>query len=114
VNSIAVNPDLSSHLLICYYDQTYRYWLDEVDPGRWIEKEAGLSPGHSEVSSLLESISHKSIEKYQSRLQMLTLQKGPAKIEGLLNLPGYRHWVSTYKELSHVLGEFPPDSGGGV
>ncbi len=100
--------DFSSvnRLLIAYYQHTYDYWLEQVDPGGWLEKESGNTIKEMGLAEVFEPVSHKGLRAWRDELERViqASDERPEKILGLLvELPGYGRIVSLYNEIPQRL-----------
>ena len=89
-------------LLIKYYDYNYRYWLNEVDPQAWFEKEAFEIDAKIKFEDFFSSISHRQLNDWQSQLDLCTNEKqiGSKAISNrLLELPGFGQMVDAYRQI---------------
>jgi pyruvate,orthophosphate dikinase len=89
-------------LLIKYYGHTYRYWLNEVDPQTWFEKEAAEIEAQINFDDLFGPISHGQLEDWQRQLDRYADDKqiGSKEISTrLLELPGFGQMVDAYRQI---------------
>ena len=89
-------------LLIKYYDYTYRYWLNEIDPQTWFEKEAFEIKVNINIEEIFSPISHHQLNDWQRQLDVCTQNKlvGSKEIlTQLLELPGFGQMVSAYRQI---------------
>jgi len=89
-------------LLIKYYGYTYRYWLNEVDPQAWFEKEAFEIGAKINFEDIFSPISHRQLNDWQSRLEICTHDKQVGSKENstrLLELPGFGQMVDAYRQI---------------
>jgi pyruvate,orthophosphate dikinase len=89
-------------LLLKYFDYTYRYWLNEVDPQTWFEKEAFEFDVKAHFGDFFSSISHRQLTDWQRQLNEFSNdnQIGSKEISArLLELPGFAQLVETYRQI---------------
>jgi len=112
------NPDYTALnlLLIKYFNHTYAYWLNEVDPQAWFEKEAGELDKHSKLNGFFDIISHNQIKIWVSELEQIAQTEHMASadvLKKLLSLPGYSRFVDTYREIPQKIFESTADNDRG-
>ena len=93
-------------LLIKYFKHTYEYWLGEVDPQSWFEKEAGDIDNPEMLDGFFDNISHQQIQRFSFDLENITQTKNMASedvLKRLLSFPGYNRFVDTYREIPQRL-----------
>lgn len=91
-----------NHLLIKYFRYTYNYWLEQVDPLAWFEKESGKAG----LDEIFKPISHKQLRACQERLESIvrTSDDSPkAILDRIVELPGYGQIVTIYSEIPQEL-----------
>ena len=103
-------------LLIKYYGHTYRYWLNEVDPQTWFEKEAAEIETQSNFDDFFSPISHGQLKDWQRQLDRYADDKqiGSKEITTrLLELPGFGQMVDAYRQIPRkILRECGKDGQG--
>jgi pyruvate,orthophosphate dikinase len=91
-----------NHLLIKYFRYTYNYWLGQVDPLVWFEKESGRAG----LDEIFRPISHKQLKACQERLESIIRapDDDPKTIlDRLVELPGYGQIVTIYSDIPQEL-----------
>ena len=107
-NSIPSGSDLSTinRLLTKYYQNTYRYWLEQGDAGLWFEKESGYSIKETGLGHIFKSVSHQQLNIWQNELARIRQQSG-GNFDQMLNrlgkLPGYGQIVDRHNEIPQKL-----------
>ena len=107
-NSIPSGSDLSTinRLLTKYYQNTYRYWLEQGDAGLWFEKESGYSIKETGLGHIFKSVSHQQLNIWQNELARIR-QKSDGNWDNILNrlgkLPGYGQIVGRHNEIPQKL-----------
>jgi pyruvate,orthophosphate dikinase len=103
-------------LLIKYYGYTYRYWLNEVDPQAWFEKEAAEIDAKINLEDVFSSISHRQLNDWQLQLDGCTHEKniGSKEISSrLLQLSGFGQLVDAYRQIPRKLMQMSGNDGRG-
>ncbi len=106
-------------LLIRYHRHTYDHWLDEADPLDWLKTEIGDSLETETVAPIFSDISHQTIEDRRQALEGIAGQEPGEptdtrqQLESILELPGFGHFVSEYREIPRKLLEVGQASGKG-
>ena len=104
-------------LLADYLDRTYAYWLDQEDPQSWFETDAADIQLSGDLTPIFESISHERISSWRRQLEEITRQGHPAASIGttrrLLELPGFNHFVDSYRRVPRALLEHGGSKGRG-
>lgn len=104
-------------LLIRYFRNTYQYWLNEQDPLKWFEKESGASIGDETLKNLFENISHKKIKCLAESVEKMDAADDEGAREllvGLAELPGFKQFVDTYREIPPLLYQVAPEKRKGA
>ncbi len=108
--------DALNSLFIKYFKYTYSYWLSVPDPISWFQKEASEIRSRKTIDELTRDISHRLIENYQRKLEKIAssaeTDSGKATAE-LLEFPGYRQFIETYREMPQKLLESEAGSSKG-
>jgi len=103
-------------LLIKYYGHTYRYWLNEVDPQTWFEKEAAGIDAKNNFENFFSPISHGQLNDWQRHLDGYADDKQISSKEistRLLELPGFGQMVDAYRQIPRkILQESGKDARG--
>ena len=89
-------------LLIKYYTHTYQYWLGEVDPQTWFDKEAHEIDVKMDFEDLFSPISHRQLNEWQGQLDACIHEKdiGSKEVSSrLLKLPGFSQMVDAYRQI---------------
>ncbi|MGD2030216.1 MAG: PEP/pyruvate-binding domain-containing protein [Desulfobacterales bacterium] len=95
-----------NQLLIKYFDRIFGYWLTEKDPWSWFEQEADKIDRRENLKEFFKLISHKQINQYKNRLWKIAESKhieSQDVLRKLLILPGYDHFVETYRKIPQRL-----------
>ncbi len=95
--------EMCSQVLARLFTVLYRYWLKEEDPKPWLERETGLPIEEGEAADLLDSVSHEAIRNHLALLKEFEARSLDERLEGLQDLPAFRHWVSVYRSLPRKL-----------
>ena len=95
-----VGTSVCIEILMRYYRTVYDYWLAQEDPQPWLENETGMPVSDPKASELFRTVSHEAIHKHLETMRKLSHLDGTARLKGLLALPGYKAWVSTYRTLA--------------
>ncbi|MCK4426287.1 MAG: pyruvate, phosphate dikinase, partial [Deltaproteobacteria bacterium] len=91
-----------NHLLIRYFRYTYDYWLEQVDPLVWFEKESGKAG----LDKIFRPVSLKQLKACQKRLESIVSSSdhSPKTILGrIAELPGYGQITTIYSEIPQEL-----------
>jgi pyruvate,orthophosphate dikinase len=92
-----------NHLLIKYFRYTYNYWLEQVDPLVWFEKESGKAG----LDKIFKPISRKQLKACQERFESIVRasDNSPPKaiLDRIVELPGYGQIVAIYSEIPQEL-----------
>ncbi len=91
-----------NHLLIRYFRYTYDYWLEQVDPLVWFEKESGKAG----LDKIFRPVLHKQLKAYHDKLESIIRAEddGPKTIlDQIVELPGYGQIVTIYSEIPQEL-----------
>ena len=87
-----------NYLLIKYFRYTYDYWLEQVDPLGWFEKESGKAG----LDKIFKPISHKHLKACQERLESIVRASDDSSktiLDRLVELPGYGQIITIYSEI---------------
>jgi pyruvate,orthophosphate dikinase len=93
-------------LLIKYFKQAFAYWLNEEDPKDWFVKKAGEIDKTEIFNNFFDDISHRQTQDCQARLKDIVQSENKASADALkklLKLPGYNHFLETYREIPQRL-----------
>ncbi|MEA1866826.1 MAG: pyruvate, phosphate dikinase, partial [Thermodesulfobacteriota bacterium] len=91
-----------NHLLIKYFRYTYDYWLEQVDPLVWFEKESGKAG----LDKIFKPISHKHLKACQERLESIVRisdDRSKTILDQIVELPGYGQILTIYSEIPQEL-----------
>jgi len=91
-----------NHLLIRYFRYTYDYWLEQVDPLVWFEKESGKA----RLDEIFRPVSHKQLKACQERLKsIVSSSDGSSKtiLDRIVRLPGYGQIITCYSKIPQKL-----------
>ncbi len=95
-----------NRLLIELYRHTFAYWMTEVDPKTWFEKEAAPTRSQTTFDGVFEDISRDRIKQSGMALEKLVETAdvaGPAMFKELLTFPSYNCFVDIYREIPERL-----------
>ncbi|MFH1103045.1 MAG: PEP/pyruvate-binding domain-containing protein [Pseudomonadota bacterium] len=93
-------------LLTRYFLTTYDYWLKEVDPQAWFEKEILEEEQLQHIPEIFKNISHRRIKDWFSSLNRIRedpeicARKG---LTALVQLPGFNQVVEGYRDTPKLL-----------
>ena len=108
-----LDNDVCSRLLIRYFSGVFDYWLSQKDPKIWLEQASGSPITDERRAELFQPVSHATTKEYRSTLDDVSKKKDPERLTALLDLPGFGHWVSAYRNLARRLapatGSAPSD-----
>lgn len=95
-----------NQLLRRYFHHTYTYWLSEIDPKAWFEKEIAEFDASAryamDFETLFQDISHHRIHHYNQRLEEILKHCPMASCRTtrqMLELPGYGEFVGIYQQM---------------
>ncbi|RJP76306.1 MAG: pyruvate, phosphate dikinase [Desulfobacteraceae bacterium] len=119
---INADPAVSSgyqainHLLVKYFQYTYAYWLSEIDPMEWFQKEVEETEFPQDLKEIFKDISTASIDTLVNKLKTIIQNAPPDSIEmltRLLELRGYGQFVETYRKIPQNLFQAGDDESRG-
>ncbi|MFO7559854.1 MAG: PEP/pyruvate-binding domain-containing protein [Desulfobacterales bacterium] len=93
-------------LAIKYFDYTYAYWLNEIDPLEWFEKEVGKTGLPEQMEMIFMDISIARIRSLKKRMAEIVDSRDTDSrqmLENLLELTGYGQIVETYRKIPQQL-----------
>jgi pyruvate,orthophosphate dikinase len=105
-----------NRLLAEYLRQTYVHWLAEGDPKEWFDREAAEFELSGGFEDQFRDISHHQIAAWLAALKAIGARQDPGSrrtAEKLLELPGFNHFVKTYKSIPAGLMRTGPGNGRG-
>ncbi|MBW1933107.1 MAG: hypothetical protein JRI56_08865 [Deltaproteobacteria bacterium] len=91
-----------NHLLIKYFRYTYDYWLEQVDPLVWFEKESGKA----KLDKIFKPVSHKYLKYCQERLKSIVSSSDDSSkiiLDQIVGLTGYSQIITSYSEIPQKL-----------
>ena len=114
----AAAPDYEAvnEVLRRYYKKTLEYWASEEEPLEWFEREAEIDGQTEGLEPLFLDISRERIGEWAERLNEISEIKPFASkkvLSELLQLPGYKSFVDTYRGIPRKLLSAGAPSGRG-
>ncbi len=115
-SKVGASLDALWRLTARYYRAHFQYWLSQPGPLIWFEKEIGETTETARYRPLFDTISHDHARRRRDELAAIAGpdargegggRRGPAeiseRINALLALPGYSHFVEEYREMPRRL-----------
>ena len=103
-------------LLLKQLKHSYSYWLNEEDPHIWFEKQADLIDERLNLKAIFNGISHSQIKQWKLELDDIAREKeidSEELLKSLLQMPGYKELVETYRQIPLKLLQEGTEAGEG-
>jgi len=111
-SQLNVSYSLINKLLFKYYQLTYKYFINEKDPGVFFEELTGLSRDNKIYKKLFDPVSHNELDNYIIYIEKLLDDHDINSIslsKKLLKLPGFNQISSYYLDIPNKLLEYFED-----